>query len=57
MASARQVLSVEKNRQIMRSFFWVGFQGEERITTIQNVFGVIEGTEEPDRYVKKLLKE
>ncbi|KAJ9688301.1 hypothetical protein PVL29_014143 [Vitis rotundifolia] len=29
----------------------LSYTGEQKITTIQNVFGVIEGTEEPDRFV------
>ena len=30
----------------------IGFQGQEVMARIQNVIGVIEGAEEPDRYVR-----
>ncbi|KAK4778012.1 hypothetical protein SAY87_018199 [Trapa incisa] len=33
------------------STFSFGLQGEQKIATIENVIGVIEGAEEPDRYV------
>jgi len=33
-------------------FLDVRFQGQDVIATIQNVIGVIEGAEEPDRYAR-----
>lgn len=32
-------------------FIFILFQGEKKIVTIRNVFAVIRGSEEPDRYV------
>ena len=36
-------------------WMYVKFQGKKIIGTIQNVIGVIEGAEEPDRYVYSKL--
>uniref|UniRef100_A0A2P2LPN3 glutamate carboxypeptidase II n=1 Tax=Rhizophora mucronata TaxID=61149 RepID=A0A2P2LPN3_RHIMU len=35
----------------MTSFVWINFQGKQVIASIQNVIAVIEGIEEPDRFV------